>query len=304
MKKGLFYHCLAVSLIFHLAVVVLIALEKPTEHKRKEPVAVDLLEPPKLGPRTVLPPKPRKDIEPQPRVSRRMAMAAPRTAVPKVLPYRPFLPSFPAPRENHAPAQAKISPGDLKVPGPPPAPPSSPTPARSIGQKGSGEPSAAQAPPRPSAGSAGSAGREPLTPPRLKLPTEKDLARYAKVDEEVEREKDPKAITLDTQDLQYTSYLRGLKQRIEEGWEYPPTARRDGIQGELLMKFTILKSGKVADVEVLKSSGYPMLDEAAKKALFDASPFNPLPGNWKKDAFTITGNFVYRLIGGLYLGGG
>ncbi len=70
------------------------------------------------------------------------------------------------------------------------------------------------------------------------------------------------------------------------------------------MKFTILKSGKVADVEVLKSSGYPMLDDAAKKALFDASPFNPLPDSWKKEAFTITGNFVYRLVGGLYLEGG
>jgi periplasmic protein TonB len=303
MKKGLFYHCLAVSLIFHLAVVILIALEKPAEHKRKEPVAVDLLEPPKLGPRTVLPPKPKKDIEPQPRISRRMAMAVPRTIVPKVSPYRPFLPSFPAPRENHAPAQAKISPGDLKVPGPTPAPPAPPEhPA--AGQKGAGAPSAAQAPSRPSAGSAGSEGREPLTPQRLKLPTMKDLEQYARVDEEVEREKDPKAITLDTEDLQYTSYLRGLKQRIEEGWEYPESARRNGIQGQLLMKFTILKSGKVTDVEILKSSGYPALDNAAKKALFDASPFNPLPDNWKKDAFTITGNFIYSLIGGLYLGGG
>jgi TonB family protein len=296
MKKGLFYHCLAVSLIFHLAVVILIALEKPTEHKPKEPVAVDLLEPPKLGPRTVLPPKPKKDIEPLPRISRRMAMAVPRTAVPKVSPYRPFSAGRPA-AEHPAPPPAPAPSGDLKVPGPPPAPPAPPAPARSVGQKGAGAPSAAQAPSRPSAGSAGSAGREPLTPPRLKLPTMRDLEQYARVDEEVERERDPKAITLDTQDLQYTSYLRGLKQRIEEGWEYPETARREGIQGQLLMRFTIMKSGRVTDVEVLKSSGYPMLDNAAKKALFDASPFNPLPDNWKQDAFTITGNFIYNIIG-------
>jgi protein TonB len=304
MKKGLFYHCLAVSLIFHLAVVILIALEKPQEQKPREPVAVDLLEPPKLGPRTVLPPKHEKEAGPPPRMSRRMAMAVPRAMVPKVSPYRPFLPSFPSTKEvNPAPAQAKISPGDLKVPGPTPAPPASPTPARSVGQKGSGEPSAAQ-PSKPSAGSAGSAGREELTPRKIIPLTENELAKIVNVDGDVERTKDPNAITLDTEDLQYTSYLRGLKQRIEQGWEYPKAARRDGIQGHLLMKFTILKSGKVTDVEVLKSSGYPMLDEAAKKALFDASPFNPLPDSWKKQAFTITGNFVYRLIGGLYLGGG
>ena len=142
MKKGLFYHCLAVSLIFHLAVVLLIALEKPREQKPKEPVAVDLLEPPKLGPRTVLPPKPMKETSPPPRMPRRMAMAVPRTMAPKAAPYRPFLPSFPAPREvQPAPAQATVSPGDLKVPGTPPAPPA---PPRSTGQKGSGEPSAAQ----------------------------------------------------------------------------------------------------------------------------------------------------------------
>lgn len=292
MKKGLFYHCLALSLIFHLAVVLLIALEKPREQKRKEPIAVDLLEPPKLGPRTVLPPKPK--TAPPPLMSRRMAMAVPRTR-----PQRPLLPSFPAPKEvKPAPAQAKLSPGDLKVAGQP-APP--PPPARSAGQNGGGAPSAARTPSKPSAGSA---GREPLAPPKLKLPTMSDLERYAGVDEDVERTKDANAITLDREDFNYTSYLHGLKQLIEDNWTYPEAARRDGIQGELLMRFTILKSGKVTDVEILKSSGYPMLDEAAKKALYTASPFNPLPDSWKKEAFTITGKFTYSLIDGLYLGGG
>ena len=139
-----------------------------------------------------------------------------------------------------------------------------------------------------------------MAPRSLKLPTTKDLEQYAKVDEDVKRTKDPKAITLDTEDLEYTSYMNGMKRRIETIWEYPEAARRDGIQGDLLMRFTIAKSGKVGDVEVLKSSGYPMLDDAAKKALLDASPFNPLPNNWKRDAFTITGNFVYSLVGGRF----
>ncbi|MGC2423276.1 MAG: TonB family protein [Nitrospirota bacterium] len=297
MKKGLLYHCLVLSLIFHLAVVLLIALEKPQEQKPREPVAVDLLEPPKLGPSTVLPAQTKKESGPPARMSQRMAMAVPRTVVQEAAPQRSFLPSFPAPREvKPAPAQAKVSPGDLKVPGPAPAPPAAP--ASPAGQTGAGAPSVARA---PSAPSAGSAGTEPSAPPRLKLPTMKDLEQYAKVDEDVKRTKDPNAITLDTEDLNFTSYLHGLKQRIEEGWEYPDIARRDGIQGDLVMQFTIQKSGKVTDVAILKSSGYPMLDEAAKKALFDASPFNPLPDNWKIHNFTITGNFIYRLVGGLDL---
>ncbi len=128
----------------------------------------------------------------------------------------------------------------------------------------------------------------------------KDLERYAEVDKEIERARDPNAVTLDTTDFRYWSYLQGLKNRIEYIWKYPEEARREGIEGQLLMKFTIEKSGKVTDVKVLRSSGYPMLDDAAKKALYDASPVNPLPDSWKKNSFTITGNFIYRLYG-LYL---
>jgi len=121
------------------------------------------------------------------------------------------------------------------------------------------------------------------------------------VDRQTEKtSRDDETVTLDTDDLLYTSYLQGLRRRIELIWQYPEAARRDGIQGSLVMKFSIAKSGKLADVEMIKSSGYPMLDEAARKALIDASPFNPLPDNWKKDYFTITGTFMYRLYG-MYL---
>ena len=131
-----------------------------------------------------------------------------------------------------------------------------------------------------------------------------DLERYASTGMEGHQEEKSKKsdsdITLDTDDLMFTSYLQGLKNRIELVWKYPETARRDGLQGQLVMRFSILKSGKLDEVELIKSSGYPLLDDAAKQALIDASPFNPLPDSWKKDRFTITGMFVYRL-NGLFL---
>ena len=141
----------------------------------------------------------------------------------------------------------------------------------------------------------------PASPGKLMMPTQEDLERYAKLDRNVEKSKDKDTITLDTDDLMYTSYMQGLKRRIEAIWKYPETARRDGLQGSLVMRFSIDKSGRVAGVDVLKSSGYPMLDEAAKQALFDASPFNTLPDNWHKDSFNITGTFIYRLYGGIDL---
>ncbi len=275
MNKGLFYHCLIISLILHLAVVLMVKLEKPMGKKREEPIAIDLLGPVREGVKTVLPPKPK--YRPHIQFPQRMAAAsAPGNVPERAFPQRHFLPSFPAPAPSKtAPARPANPParGNANVPA-----------SASSGRQGT-----------PSAQSAGSEGREQVIPRKLKLPTMKDLERYAEVDKEIERKRDPNAVTLDTTDFRYWSYLQGLKNRIEYIWKYPEEARREGIEGELLMKFTIEKSGKVTDVKVLRSSGYPMLDDAAKKALYDASPVNPLPDNWKKNSFTITGNFVYRL---------
>ena len=141
---------------------------------------------------------------------------------------------------------------------------------------------------------------EDMSPKKFVKPSKDDLERYAKVDKESEKARDENSVTLDTDDLLYTSYMKGLKTRIELIWKYPETARKDGIQGDLVIKFSIAKSGRVENVELIKSSGYQQLDAAAKKALMDASPFNPLPGDWNKDSFVITGTFVYRLYG-LYL---
>jgi protein TonB len=47
--------------------------------------------------------------------------------------------------------------------------------------------------------------------------------------------------------------------------EYPPTARRLGQEGTVVLLIYVLADGKVGDVKVHKSSGFPKLDEAAVK---------------------------------------
>jgi protein TonB len=293
MKKGLLYHCLVLSIIFHLALVAFVRLDQSGKKKEKEPIAIDLVGPVNEGPKTVLPSGRKK--EPPFARKEEKAQPAPPARMARVMPYiRPSFPSLPspspaAPSAPSAPAEQPQAPGEVKMPAPP-------------------QPPQAQAPLAPSGASAGRSsppsaarpeGGAPEAPRRIAGLTEKELS---KIVEEKETEKKDDTITLDTDDLRYTAYLDGLRRRIELIWKYPETARRDGLQGSLVMKFTIAKSGKVdkENIELVKSSGYPMLDAAAKQALIDASPFNPLPGNWKKDSFTITGTFIYRLYG-MYL---
>ncbi len=105
-----------------------------------------------------------------------------------------------------------------------------------------------------------------------------------------------KGLLFDVSDLKSLLYNLKLKERIEHIWIYPPGAAARGISGDLIIRFTIKKNGKLGSVELVRTSGYKDLDDAALKALRDASPFWPLPEAWGMDTYTITGHFVYTII--------
>ncbi|MBI4682765.1 MAG: energy transducer TonB [Nitrospirae bacterium] len=102
-----------------------------------------------------------------------------------------------------------------------------------------------------------------------------------------------KGLTFDTSEFKHRGYMRMLKERIEDIWKYPAEAARQGISGDLYMKFSIKKDGRIADIELLRTSGHKELDEAAMKAVKNAEPFWPLPEDWDKDILEIKGHFIY-----------
>lgn len=104
------------------------------------------------------------------------------------------------------------------------------------------------------------------------------------------------AITFDTSDAKYIGYMRLLRIEIESIWKYPRQAAYRGEQGDLEIRFTINKKGQLADVQVLRGSGYPLLDEAAVQALKNGR-YWPLPDSWHQTKLTIDGHFVYSLRG-------
>jgi len=58
---------------------------------------------------------------------------------------------------------------------------------------------------------------------------------------------------------------------------YPEQARRDGVQGQPTVRFTVEPSGRVTSVELVTSSGSTVLDEATIAMLRGATlpPFPP-----------------------------
>ncbi|MEE9524395.1 MAG: TonB family protein [Thermodesulfovibrionales bacterium] len=144
-------------------------------------------------------------------------------------------------------------------------------------------------------------GAQPLQGDELKLAEKKAVEELIKGQKgEIDGKDKEKAggegepeITFSTQEFRYYGYKMRLKEKIQHIWRVPPEAARKGIYADLYIRFTILKNGKLGAVELLRTSGYKSLDDAAMKALRDAAPYWPLPDEWKEESFTITGHFIY-----------
>lgn len=107
--------------------------------------------------------------------------------------------------------------------------------------------------------------------------------------------KSGKELIVNTKEFKYWSYLQKMKQKIEMVWEYPEYARQRGIGGQLKINFSIDKDGKIEKMMLVDSSGLKVLDEAALKALRDASPFPPFPETWDISRLNIEGTFIYHI---------
>ncbi|MEW6213971.1 MAG: TonB family protein [Nitrospirota bacterium] len=143
-------------------------------------------------------------------------------------------------------------------------------------------------------------GAYPSPPPsiREKLFDKSIIGDLAKGElEKEENEKKERTLTFDTKEYKFLIYNKILKERIESIWIYPPDAVAQGIYGDLIIKFTIKKNGRLGAVELIRTSGHKNLDDAALKALMNAEPFWPLPDEWGMEAYTIEGHFVYTIYG-------
>ena len=119
----------------------------------------------------------------------------------------------------------------------------------------------------------------------------------AKATRDRDESKKDSAITFNTKEYKYYGYMQLLRQKIENVWKYPAEAGAKGIYGDLYIRFTITKNGKLGAVDLVRTSGNRDLDNAALKALRDAEPFWELPEEWGREGLTITGHFVYTLQG-------
>ncbi len=104
----------------------------------------------------------------------------------------------------------------------------------------------------------------------------------------IEKEKEPEIY------LQFKKrYIDLVYEKVEENKFYPELEKQRGHQGEVNVKFIILKNGSVRDLQIVKKSSYRYLNESAIETVRSAVPFPDLPENLKK--LTVIISIEYRL---------
>jgi TonB family protein len=80
-----------------------------------------------------------------------------------------------------------------------------------------------------------------------------------------------------TADRRYDRYLLEVKNKVRKTWEIPRSLVVRLEQGETVVTFVIGLDGQVGDgPRLVKSSGFPELDDSALRAVRRAAPFPPM----------------------------
>ncbi len=93
----------------------------------------------------------------------------------------------------------------------------------------------------------------------------------------------------------FLRYQDLLKKRIEEVKRYPRWARRQGIEGEVLVAFFVLPDGFTQDIRILRSSGSSILDGETIATITRANPFPPPPRGLGPSGVKIEVEIVFKL---------
>lgn len=89
-----------------------------------------------------------------------------------------------------------------------------------------------------------------------------------------------------------SNYPGKILARLRRALRYPREARRERLRGEVRVAFTVSRNGAVGAIRVVRSSGSPILDQAAVETVRRAAPFPAIPDGRSSWPFTVPLAFV------------
>ncbi len=103
-------------------------------------------------------------------------------------------------------------------------------------------------------------------------------------------------LSFETTWFDWGPYAQSMVSKIRVNWySIMPAIIRTGMQGNVVIRFTIQRDGSITDVTILKTSGVPPYDHAAKRAIENSSPLNPLPKDFPNPSERVIASFYYNM---------
>jgi TonB family protein len=247
------------------------AARAPEAPRPPAPPKAEEKAPPKAPPRP-----PERVVEPPPPRVPDVAATRPKTLEPSelALPKRvekepPALPPPPKAVERTLPPPPPVA--------PPVAPITPATPTRLPEPPKIAAPPAAPATPTAPPAPAVAAARPGVEPIRLGRPNATTTSTGS--------------IAVDASDFPFTYYLRLIQSKIGERWSPPRAAAAGGER--VIVLFEIQRDGQVREPTVERSSGNALYDQSALRAITEASPFPPLPPEFKASSLRVHFGFEF-----------
>jgi len=166
-------------------------------------------------------------------------------------------------------------------------------PAPAVAKKPRGKPAKAEPakpePPPPEVKQApeGATGRTPITGPEEKFGSSFAETGVSGLGLGLATGGGGTGSSLDVGDFCCPEYLGIMARRIKENWDL-----RQGVSATTVMRFTILRDGRITDIGVEQSAGY-VLDLTAQRSLQRVRQLPPLPAAYTFPTLTVYLKFEY-----------
>lgn len=94
-----------------------------------------------------------------------------------------------------------------------------------------------------------------------------------------------KFLSARTREYKYAEYMEAWRARVERvgNLNYPEKARRQNLSGDLVLDVAIKPDGSVHELNMVKSSGNKVLDDAARRIVNLAAPYDAFSPDIKKE---------------------
>jgi len=97
------------------------------------------------------------------------------------------------------------------------------------------------------------------------------------------------AMTVDASDFPYAWYLRQVLQKVQGQWQRQNQLNEPGQKPLVFVE--IQRDGSIRTPKIEQSSGNALYDQAALRAIVEASPFPPLPQEWPRSSLRVVFRF-------------